>query len=153
MQIFISSMVNLTRNFWENKPIQDVMKSKEYFDVVISLNFLNDAILALNHLLGTPTIIFFPAASSIITNKYVANPNLPYMGNPVFPVSRETSFISRLMSATVNAVLTLVGEYVTSPLQESAMKTYLPNSPSVSDLGKNVSLVLVNSHTSIEPIR
>ncbi|XP_044744834.1 UDP-glucosyltransferase 2-like isoform X2 [Coccinella septempunctata] len=149
----IKSAGDLTDKFWKNKPIIDLIEKKEEYDVVISLNFFNDAILALNHALGAPTILFSPAAASFSTNKFVANPNMPYIGNVLVKTSEPASFIARLVTTTLVCVLTILETYVKGPVQETITRSYLPNSPPLSELKKNISLVMVNTHLSLEPAR
>ncbi|XP_045469117.1 UDP-glycosyltransferase UGT5-like isoform X4 [Harmonia axyridis] len=151
---FLSSIETTSEKFWKNKPIQDLIESREQYDVIISLNFLNDGLLALNHHLGAPTIIFFPAASSSAINKYVANPNLPYYEDPfMMDVGSSNSFLARTLTTSVVCLFSLTERYIMAPRQERPMLSYLPNSPPVSELKKNVSLVMVNAHTSLESAR
>ncbi|XP_045469127.1 UDP-glycosyltransferase UGT5-like isoform X5 [Harmonia axyridis] len=151
---FVSSFGKNTEKFWNNKPVQDLIKSRDHYDVVLSLNFFNDGLLALNHHLGAPTIIFHPAATTSGSNKYVANPNLPYYDNPfLIKVGPHTSFFARMMTTTLTGIVALIDMFIMTPVQQSITQSYLPTSPPILELRKNISLLMVNAHTSLEPTR
>ncbi|XP_044744835.1 UDP-glucosyltransferase 2-like isoform X3 [Coccinella septempunctata] len=148
-----SALGGLTRIFFENKPVKDLIVSKEQYDVILSVNFMNDGILALNHHLRAPTILIWTGASSFAINRYVANPNMPYSQNPIFVTGSHTSFIARLLTTSANAIVTGVLNHIFGPIQESVARSYLPDCPPVSELRNNISLVMVNSHLSLESTR
>ncbi|KAL3289129.1 hypothetical protein HHI36_003567 [Cryptolaemus montrouzieri] len=138
--------------FWENEAIQRLIKTKPKYDAVIVLTFFNDYILALPHYLGVPTIIYSSGGSYRFNNKYVANPNLPY-GKSIIMGAPSTSFFGRISSTLLNIMLTILEDYILASFQNEYNQKYLPGSPTIEQLTKNVSLVLVNSHFAIEPPR
>ncbi|KAL3289131.1 hypothetical protein HHI36_003569 [Cryptolaemus montrouzieri] len=142
---FIPTMNRNVEGFWKNEAIQRLIKTKPKYDAVIVLSFFNDYVLALPHYLEAPTIIYSSMSSNRVNNKYVANPNLPY--------APTNSFFGRLGVTGMNIVLTIIEDYLLAPLQNEFIKKYLPGSPTIKELTKNVSLVLVNSHFAVEPPR
>ncbi|KAL3289132.1 hypothetical protein HHI36_003570 [Cryptolaemus montrouzieri] len=155
----ISRMLNfvpiLNRNvevFWENNAVQKLIKTKPKYDAVIVMSFFNDYVLALPHYLKSPAIIYSSISSNRVNNKYVGNPNLIY-GRDVLTDAPVTNFFGRLSVTCANIMLTIMEEYILAPSQNEYTKKYLPATPSVGELIKNVSLVLINSHFAIEPPR
>ncbi|KAK9870197.1 hypothetical protein WA026_006281 [Henosepilachna vigintioctopunctata] len=128
MKRFFSEISDL---FWEDPGIQKIIKEKPKFDVFILLGLFNDANLGLGHHLGIPTILFSPVGSNSLVNFYVANPNMVYVSN---------------------VIKCFLGLFV-MPHQRELLKKYLPDSPPIEELHKNISLMLLNSHFSIEPPR
>lgn len=139
--------------FWIAEPIQQLIKNKEDYDIVIAIPILYDGQLALYHHLGLPVIFFFPGGSNFLVNKYVANPNLAHSA-PIPTLNAESgSFISRLITTSIIFAVGIFDKFFIEPVVQETMENYIPNSPKLWDLQKNVSLVFVNSHLSIEPTR
>lgn len=155
--------------FWEDPKIQKLIKEKPKFDLVIMIAFFNEAVLGLGPHFGAPTIIFNCIGAFSIWNSYVANPTMVYSRNPMIGISTD-NFWGRLTTVTVNMMMSFM-TYSTNIMNQSEyqksvsirrnlhlnipeqLNKHLPNSPSVQELRTNVSLVLANSHFSIEPAR
>ncbi|KAL3285483.1 hypothetical protein HHI36_000015 [Cryptolaemus montrouzieri] len=146
-------LIQSLENFWQNEAIQELINTKEHYDVVIIMTFFNDGILAIPYHLKIPTIWFSPFGSTSLINRYVANPNLPYSTNMQISDGIPNTFIGRLLMATMNMLLSSIEDYLFNPTGDRILREYLPNVPSISELQKNVDLVLVNSHHSIETPR
>lgn len=149
----IYSIRPIAENFWKNQVIQDLLKSKENYDVIISIPVLNDSLMGLFQYLGAPVIIFNPSGGNYLVNKYVANPTLSYCVNMHMYLGSMDKFSARLFGTSFLAYFNLIERFLITPTQEKVMREYLPDSPPVSELVKTVSLVLLNSHLSIEPPR
>lgn len=150
---FFESIRPLSEKFWQNQAIQQLISSKEHFDVIISIPVINDSLLGLYHHLGAPVIIFNPSGANSLVNKYVANPTLSSSVNLHTNCGSPETFLGRLHGTSVVVYIGLMERYVMGPVQEEIMLRYIPGSPPISELVKNVSLVLANSHLSIEPPR
>ncbi|XP_045469154.1 UDP-glucosyltransferase 2-like isoform X6 [Harmonia axyridis] len=150
---FFESIRPLSEKFWQNQAIQQLISSKEHFDVIISIPVINDSLLGLYHHLGAPVIIFNPSGANSLVNKYVANPTLSSSVNLHTNSGSPETFLGRLHGTSVVVYIGLMERYVMGPVQEEIMLRYIPGSPPISELVKNVSLVLANSHLSIEPPR
>ncbi|KAL3289138.1 hypothetical protein HHI36_003575 [Cryptolaemus montrouzieri] len=152
MAKFIPILNKNVEKFWENEAVQKLIQTKPKYDVVIVQSFYNDFVLALPHYLEAPTIIYSTMTSSAMNNKYVANPNLPYGKNLATDAPLNTLF-GRLGIVCRNMVVSIVEKYFLAPTQDKYNQIALPGVPSVQQLIRNVSLVLVNSHYAIEPAR
>ncbi|XP_045469174.1 UDP-glycosyltransferase UGT5-like isoform X8 [Harmonia axyridis] len=151
--VFLQLLRSGQEDFWLAEPIQELIKSKEEYDVAIAIPMLYDAQLALYHHLGLPVIEFFPGASNFMVNKYVANPNIgPAASFPAVD-GQDGSFISRLLFATITFVMRSMEVLLVDPPLQKVMDKYIPGSPQLWELQKNISLMFVNSHLSIEPPR
>ncbi|XP_044744836.1 UDP-glucosyltransferase 2-like isoform X4 [Coccinella septempunctata] len=152
-EFLLSSIKPFSEMFWKNEAIQKLLTSKEYYDVIISIPVLNDSLFALFRYLGAPVIIFNASGGNIMVNKYVANPTLSYCANLHMESGSPRTFRGRLHGTTMVLYFGLMEKFLITPIQEEVMRQYLPDAPPISELVKNVSLVLVNSHLSIEPPR
>ncbi|XP_045478603.1 UDP-glycosyltransferase UGT5-like [Harmonia axyridis] len=151
VQNFLQSTSTVNELFWNDPNIQKVIKEKPKYDLVIVLSFLHDAMLGIGHHLGAPTIVFNLVGSSSFWNQYVANPTMVYSRNPLINVPTD-KFWGRLSTVFGNMAMGYMS-YQTNILNQGLLDKYLPNSPQIYDLQRNVSVVLANSHVSIEPAR
>ncbi|XP_045469183.1 UDP-glucosyltransferase 2-like isoform X9 [Harmonia axyridis] len=150
---FIKSTRSNAEKFWKNEAVKNLIESRDIYDLVVSVGFLSIGILALSHHLHAPIIIFYPGGGSSFVNKFVANPNLPYVPNLQIGMRSPQYFLSRLAFVTMVCIYTILEKNFIHPIDKEVTDFYLPNSPTISQLRDNVSLVLVNSHPSIEPSR
>ncbi|KAK9877424.1 hypothetical protein WA026_018537 [Henosepilachna vigintioctopunctata] len=145
----LSAFDTMVNRFWQNEPVQKLIKTKPKYDAIIIVTFFSDFVLSLSHLLGAPSIILSTIGSNVMVDKYVANPNMPYASNVMIPYPQDT-FLGRLITIGSTAFISIFVKYVLNPLQDRATRKYLPDAPSLDVLNKNVSLVLASSHFSIE---
>ncbi|KAK9870194.1 hypothetical protein WA026_006278 [Henosepilachna vigintioctopunctata] len=150
LMIMKTYLTEISQLFWEEQEIQKIIKEKPKYDIMISI--LGDATLGLAHHLQVPYIFFSAVGSNSMTNFFVGNPNMVYVPNIMFPVFPNT-FIKRLYTVTVNIAMQLSIKFFIYPSQREILRKYLPECPPLEDIQKNVSLVLLNSHFSIEPPR
>ncbi|XP_045479551.1 UDP-glycosyltransferase UGT5-like [Harmonia axyridis] len=138
--------------FWSDTSIQKIIKEKPKYDLLITLTFFNDAILGLGHHLGVPTIVFNCIGTFTLFNNFVANPTMVYSRNAMAGLATDT-FWGRLKTVTVNMAMGAIDIFIVSPYNQGLLDKHLPNSPPLSVLQKEVSLVLASSHYSIETAR
>ncbi|XP_044744837.1 UDP-glycosyltransferase UGT5-like isoform X5 [Coccinella septempunctata] len=150
---FLQFLRSNRENFWLAEPIQHLINAKEDYDVVIAIPLIYDGQLALYHHLGLPVIYFFPGGSNFIVNKYVANPNWIHSVPMPMLNAASGSFLSRLVTTSFVLVMRAFEMYLVDPVHQETMNKYIPGCPELSELQKNISLVFVNSHLSIEPVR
>ncbi|KAK9877423.1 hypothetical protein WA026_018536 [Henosepilachna vigintioctopunctata] len=136
--------------FWKSLPVQNLIRSKEHFDLVIVLEFDNDGVMALAQHFGAPLILLNPLGSFGV-GKYVGNPSLAYYSCPFHLVAANARhFFGRLLTATMNAVFYYEDNFIQFPNQQRLLRKYLPDAPPLEDIQNNISLILMNSHFSIE---
>ncbi|XP_044748258.1 UDP-glycosyltransferase UGT5-like [Coccinella septempunctata] len=138
--------------FWQHPFVDKLIKEKPKFDLLITLAFFNDAILGLGQHLGVPTVVFTCIGHFTIWNNYVANPTMVYSRNPIANAPTEY-FWGRLATVAANLVMGIANDYFIAPFNQGLLDKHLPHSPTLKELQRNVSLVLANSHYSVEPAR
>ncbi|KAK9876731.1 hypothetical protein WA026_014969 [Henosepilachna vigintioctopunctata] len=145
-------ILEMSEIFWNDDNIRKIIREKPKYDVIIMISFCNDGALGIGHHLEIPVVLLNPIGSTSLANSYLANPNMAYIPNPVITRSAD-NFFGRLVAVTMNAVIAFLIRTLIDPYQQDIMRKYLPNSPPIWELQNNVSLMLVNSHFSVEPAR
>lgn len=137
----------------KNKEVQNLIQSDEKFDVVIVSEFMNRFLRVLAH--------HFDASLVLFTNSGIISWYYDQVGNIVLPsivpvLAIETphrmSFLQRLQN-TIEKMQSVKWLETNAIKQNDLIKKYFPNSPTLEEISKNISLVLVNSHYSTEVTR
>lgn len=147
----ISVSVRNSKNF------QRFLKSKRKFDIVIVESMYCEEILGLGHHFSAPIISMASVFESTEMNGFTAMPVLKsYMPTIYMSYTDKMNFWERLH----NMISYLVINYVSKPLNwPNIQKNYelmfagTENLPSLVELKKNVSLIILNSHPAIMPSR
>lgn len=136
--------------------IQNFIKSKPSFDVILHEHFNTECFLVLNHIFKTPSIGLAPCTVMPWNNNRYGIPTNPsYIPINLLPFSDNMTFWERLVN-TVNYFLHsyLMANFLQTRPADALIKKYFgDNMPSVEDLARNVSLYLVNSHFSLNKPR
>ena len=133
----------------------ELIKSDKQFDVVIvEALFGQESLLAFGHRFQAPVIALYASGTYSLIDISKGNPlALPYTPNYQLAYSNKMSFLERLHNAVLTTREILFNQFYNIPKHENIIKTYFPpypgssNIPSVSDMIKNISLVLINSHS------
>lgn len=123
----------------------------QHFDVVVCEIFANEAMLGLGHHFGAPVIGFSTFGASPMTRDLVGTPApLSYVPHFFLTLSSRMSFVQRLENTLVTALdrFLYVGHL---ERQSQIYEDVFPGTakPSLEQVRKNVSLVLLNQHFSI----
>nr|XP_022918225.1 UDP-glucuronosyltransferase 2C1-like [Onthophagus taurus] len=145
---FISRMTfNVMEQSFENKDVQNLIKSDEKFDLIIIEAFLNEAFYGFAHKFKAPVISLGTSDSSIWVNRLTANPSpSSFVASPMLPYSPEMNLFQRLNNLISEITGELVFNLFSKPQQNALMHKYFPNAPHLDDLVYNTSFVLLNSH-------
>ncbi|KAF5304916.1 hypothetical protein FQR65_LT00800 [Abscondita terminalis] len=149
-----SSYLNLIEEtFFNEFEIQELIKSKKRYDLAIVVWFGNDAILALAEHVANYTIIFNPVGSLYSVTKLTKAPASPsYVPSLFPPFPDRMSMVERLLNFLVSIGYGLF-DYMVDYNQRLVINKYLPNSRSIDKIYEHVSLVLLNTHHSLESPR
>lgn len=146
MGFFIS---NYTMN---HETIHQFLQSKdEHFDLVIMEIFMNEAMHGFGHHFGAPMIGFSTFGASTWSTDLVGSPSpMSYVPNAFLSFSDKMSFWQRLG----NIAFSLYEDYQFQSymkLQSRLYESVFPrkDKPALADLRKNVSLVLLNNHVTM----
>lgn len=139
----------------KSKPVQEFLKQDISFDLVISEQFYQEAFNVLAYKYNAPLALVTTFGNCMRHNMLVGNPlQLATVIGEHLQIRHPSSFMGRL-----NNVYHFVRDYLDwrysfLPKQEALVKKYLPEyygvAPSLYDIQKNASLLLVNSHFSYD---
>lgn len=136
-----------------SKNFQEFLKTKQQFDAVIVEIQLADALLGLGQKYNAPVIALSAFGASKYTTDLVGSPNfasyVPFVNNPF---TDRMTFWQRMYNSLSYWFEDITYPYLFLPKQQELMEQLFPEAktwPSVQGLRKNVSLVLLNTHTTV----
>lgn len=145
---------DICSDFLQLPQVINLIQSNENFDAIILEPFFGqESLLLFGHLFKAPVIAIQPSAIYSIINTATGNPlSLSYIPELMLPYTNKMSFIERLHNTILVTSEIFLQDFYNIPKHEQIIKSLLskyPMSsdiPSINDMIKNVSLVLVNSH-------
>jgi hypothetical protein len=136
----------------QHENVQNLLNSDEKFDVVIVDNFLNDAYKAFATHFDAPLILVNPTFSSFWVNSLVGNPSpSSYIPNIMSDYYHPMTFCERLTNSLLDLFNALLYELYVYPKQNEVVQKYIPRGGDLNDILYNASLVLLNSHPTLNP--
>ncbi|KAJ4448758.1 hypothetical protein ANN_00149 [Periplaneta americana] len=131
--------------------VQKLIRSDEKFDLIITQIFSPDCFLGFSHRFNAPVISLTTSVAVPWGNDRIGNPDHPaYIPNCILPYTQYMSFSQRLVNTVLTQVLKLAQYYYSDlTIDELTRKHLGPDVPPLSELKKNTSLILVNSHFTI----
>ncbi|RZB40719.1 UDP-glucuronosyltransferase-like, partial [Asbolus verrucosus] len=143
-------MGELTQILLAHENVQELINSQEKFDLVIISEVSNKAHMALATHFEAPLILFSTVGPDFWLNPSVGNPAPPsYVPDIFLDYSGQLTFFERLLNSLVFVYNQLYFNFHVLPKHNEFIKKYIPNSPEINQVLYNVSLVLLNSHPSI----
>jgi glucuronosyltransferase len=138
-------------------PLQQVQELlNQTFDLMVTELFNTDCFLGLAHLLDVPFIYFSSSVLMPWANDRIGNPDNPsYIPNLFLSHSDKMSFLERLS----NTVENFVDKWIVYPLffdlpgRSTASELLAVLLPPLADIARRGSLILVNSHFSLNKPR
>lgn len=141
----------------ESKNFQEFLKVKQHFDVVVVEILLNDALLGFGHYYNAPVIGLSAFGATKYTTDLVGSPNfasyVPFVSNHY---TDRMNFWQRMYNSLSLWFEDIMYSCYYLPKQQKIMEQLFPeakNWPSVDEIRRNVSLVLLNTHTIIGTAR
>ncbi|XP_060527648.1 UDP-glycosyltransferase UGT5-like isoform X2 [Cylas formicarius] len=149
--LFMNSWsAEMTEDFFAHPKVQKLLKSRDHFDVVVIEQFVNDATKIFAYHFGAPLIVASSLGPNYWVNSLVGNPEPPaYVPSSFLNFNYEMSFSERLYNFLFGIFYQINTHLFIYPKQNKLLKKYYPDGPNLSDIMYNVSLVLLNSHESI----
>ncbi|XP_046678525.1 UDP-glycosyltransferase UGT5-like isoform X1 [Homalodisca vitripennis] len=138
---------------FENNKIQELIKSKEHFDLIfLETSFAQEPLLAFGHKFKAPVITLHPFGSFSLINTIIGNPLcLAYVPDFSLAHSNRMTFYERAINSySILKTLYLYHyEYLPS-LDTYTRQMFLdPTLPPVVDMLRNTSLVVNNAHRTV----
>lgn len=148
---FMATMgYDMTRKTLEHPNVQELINSDEQFDAVIVELFNTEALYGLSYHFKANLILFSTVGSHMWVNSVVGNPSPPsYIPEVVFGYSSDMTFWQRIVNVSYRVVAGLFNHFVTLKWHDDLMKKHLPDVPDLGIIQSNASIVLLNSHESI----
>lgn len=132
---------------------QDFLKIKQHFDVVVVEVQLADALLGLGQRYNAPVVVLSSFGASKYTTDLVGTPNFPsYTPYPNNPYTDRMTFWQRMYNSLSFWFEEITWPYLFMPKQQELMEQIFPEAkdwPPLEEMRRNVSLVLLNTHTSV----
>ncbi|XP_055384246.1 UDP-glycosyltransferase UGT5-like [Condylostylus longicornis] len=142
----------LTNLTLQEPSVQNFLRSKEKFDVVVMEIFVNEADIGFGAVFDAPIVGVSTFGSNMWVNDMVGSPApLSYVPNPFIPLTDRMSLLERLGNIGVSVAERLYNDFVYLPKQKELYEKMIPgdNKPCFYELRKNISMVLLNSHFSV----
>lgn len=146
---FGMTFTNLTLN---HPRFQEFLQSDAKFDVVVVEIFLSEALLALGHHFNAPVIGVSTFGASKWTTDLVGTPVISsYVPNPFTGLSDRMTFGERVRNLFFCYFEDVAIPILYTPKQQELLDKYFPgeNVPTIDELKRNVSLVLLNTHVTL----
>lgn len=141
----------VTKKTFEHPNVQKLLQDKsEKFDAVIVEQFMNDAIKVFSYHYKAPLILFSTVGPNAWVNPLVANPAPPSHVPDIFlSFSPYMTFFQRVQNNLFTVLSELNRHLLFFPAQNRLLQKYFPGAPDLSVLNYNSSLILLNSHVSV----
>jgi glucuronosyltransferase len=135
----------------QHPKVQHLINSDEKFDLIITEIFGTDCFIGLSHRFKVP---FINVISSVILpwgNDRIANPDHPgYIPNYFLPYPQRMNFAQRVANTVMVEALKLGYHYFSElPMDRLAQRHFGQDVPPIAELKKRTSLILTNSHFSL----
>lgn len=152
---YIFDVGNFISNYTlSNNDVQKLLKSKETFDVIVMEEFFAPALMGFMTHFNAPLVMVCSMPATPWNSEMFGSP-LPasYIPHPVAKFSSHMSFFQRFYNAFLYTADTIAWHTVFYPAQNKILHKYLPKAPHLDELIYNASLLLLNSHVSVnDPI-
>lgn len=137
-----------------SKNLQHLLKSNTKFDLIVLESMGNDAHLGLANHFKAP-LIATTSSGAQPAYHLVGNPaSFSFVPSATFGYSDRMTFIERVYNTLYGISYHLYLNYLYYPLHEDLYRKYFGNDgPSLQEIRKNVSLVLIYSHVCLESPR
>lgn len=151
--------VSIDHTEWvvSSKNLREFIKTDAKFDVVLVELIGAEAILGFGHYFNAPVIAVSTGPAYKWTIDLVATPNIAsYVPNMFIGCTDRMNFWQRMLNSLSHLYENIAFSIKTMPVQQKYLEQIFPhvkNMPTVEELKRNVSLVLVNSHSTVGTAR
>ncbi|KAF7266711.1 hypothetical protein GWI33_019984 [Rhynchophorus ferrugineus] len=149
--LIINNVIDMVVDtFFNSTEIQTFLQSQDEFDAVIVEQYLTDPLGVLAYHFKAPLILFSTIGSNRWINTLVGNPEpSSYIPDMLLGGTGEMTFNERAYNFLYSIVAQLNLHFIVYPKYRSYIAKYFPNIQNFDEILYNVSLVLLNSHESI----
>lgn len=144
---------NMTEWTISSRNLQNFMKTKQHFDVVVVEVCADEALLAFGNYFNAPVVGISAFGASKWTTDLVGSPNFAsYVPFTLNSYTDRMTFWQRMYNSLSFWFEDLTFSFYYLPKQQEMMEKLFPeakNWPSIEEIRRNVSLVLLNTHTTL----
>jgi glucuronosyltransferase len=151
LDFIFNTNLDICRIVLEHPKVQRLINGDDKFDLIITEIFGPDCFLGLSHRFNAPIISMISSVMLPWANDRIGNPDHPaYIPDYFLPYTQHMTFGQRLINTVATEVLKL-GHYYFSelPMEKLSRQHFGPDVPPIAELKKKTSLILVNSHFSL----
>ncbi|KAF5275119.1 hypothetical protein FQR65_LT16780 [Abscondita terminalis] len=142
----------LTQATFNQTNVENLIKSNEKFDMVIMEQFMNEAFRGFCYHFKAHCVVVSTIGASRWTNPQMGNPNFPsYVPENSLYYPSKMNFFQRFVNTYSYMFGTLLFNLYSLRRHNELIQKYFPNAPDINELYYNNSLMLLNSHESINP--
>ena len=135
------------KKLMNNREVQELITSAAYFDVVIVEQFVTDCGLAVAHKLNAPALGMTAHILMPWTYSRLGAPNNPaYVPNHFFASGKIPSLWNKIKGAIINFGMNMYYTHVIQRSDQKIVNEVYPDTPLLEDLGRNMSLILINQY-------
>jgi glucuronosyltransferase len=148
---FFQTANDICKTVLEHPRVQELISSNNTFDLIITEILGPDCMNGFSHRFEAPIISMISSVILPWGNDRIGNPDHPgYIPNYFFPYSQHMTLGQRLTNSVFTEALKF-GLHIFSelPAEKLLKKHFGQNVPTLSELKKKTSLILVNSHFSL----
>nr|XP_022913455.1 UDP-glucuronosyltransferase 1-9-like [Onthophagus taurus] len=147
--------VNICKSIKNNTALQNLMSSKKHYDLIITEIFVSDCLIGFANIFNVPVIGMTSSVNLPWTSDLIGLPDNPsYIPNYFSPYTEDMTFYEKILNTIVlHLTKTWHKYYPNDETNKFIQEMFGRNTPHVDELRKNVSLVMVNSHFSIQQSR
>jgi glucuronosyltransferase len=145
------NLIDKCEKVFEHSKVQELIKSNDTFDLIITELYGPDCFLGFSQRFNAPLINIVSSVIFPWGNDRIANPDNPsYIPNYFIPYTHNMTFGQRIINTVLTEILKL-GHYMLLEIRMEKMhkKYFGQDTPPLSELKKRTSLILVNSHSSL----
>lgn len=145
------TLINTCEVLMQNTKLYEIMKSSVKFDLVITHHSSSDCLLAYAHWFNASVVNVVTSVAPPWLNDRIGNPDNPsYIPNYFLPYSNRMSFMQRVINTVVSEISKrVITYYCDHRMDELSRQMFGEDVPSVAEMRKKTSLVLVNSHFTL----
>ncbi|XP_065216418.1 UDP-glycosyltransferase UGT5-like [Planococcus citri] len=138
-------------------PIQDLLKTKEKYDLLITEAFCSDALIPFAYILDLPLVLFsslpiLPWYSDRVGN--IDNPSFIQFQFSDVLLEYHSTFYQRLYNVATYVMSRICHKFIWEPKTNELVRKYLGSGiPPVQEIAKNTSMILSFSHFSMNSPR
>ncbi|KAF5289260.1 hypothetical protein FQA39_LY15190 [Lamprigera yunnana] len=133
--------------------VQNFFKTNQQFDLVILQNFMSDAYTGFCYHFNAPCVLASAMSAPSFIHRKIGNPSSPsYIPQLHVNFLAKMNFYQRFYNIFIYIVIELSHYLYVYPKQNDILQKYFPGAPHLDKLSYNYSLILVNSHVSINDV-